>query len=114
MDGCGHEDPQSILGERHGVSRVEHNSAYAVPFARLAELNAWGINSRTVYFTTSPRRFASNTSASGANSHSNCRHAPHGEVGISVSVTTATRLKQRKPSHTPRTIAARSAQIVRP
>ena len=39
------------------------------------------MSSRTVYFTTCPFRFASSTSASGANSHKIWRHAPQGGVG---------------------------------
>src|SRR5438445_286938 len=76
--------------------------------------NAAGSSSRIVNFNTFPDRFARITSASGANSQRICRHAPHGGVGLSVSATTATRLKRRRPSDTPLNTAVRSAHIVSP
>src|SRR5437660_971953 len=54
------------------------------------------------------------TGTSPQNSQINCRHAPHGDVSESVSVTTAMASNPRSPSLIALKIATRSAQTVSP
>ena len=66
------------------------------------------------YVFRAPRTVAETTGTSPANSHRIWRHAPHGGVGVSASVTTATARNFRTPSERAFQIATRSAQTVSP
>src|SRR6267378_1608839 len=61
-----------------------------------------------------PFRLERITGTSPQNSQINCRHAPHGDVSESVSVTTAMASNPRSPSLIALKIATRSAQTVSP